>query len=92
MSIKIKFFARFRDVFGSEIIVDIIDGTYLLDLIKGVASMKKDGYTTLFNNSGSFHRFVILMRNGKRIEHSDAGQTLIAEGDEIAVFPPVAGG
>jgi molybdopterin synthase sulfur carrier subunit len=35
---------------------------------------------------------VILMRNGKRVELRDAGSTVVSEGDEIAVFPPVAGG
>jgi molybdopterin synthase sulfur carrier subunit len=35
---------------------------------------------------------VILMKNGRRIDTADAATTLIADGDEIAVFPPVAGG
>jgi molybdopterin converting factor small subunit len=32
------------------------------------------------------------MRNGKRIDISDAVTTKVSDGDEIAVFPPVAGG
>ncbi|HMK15812.1 MAG TPA: MoaD/ThiS family protein [Methanomicrobiales archaeon] len=32
------------------------------------------------------------MRNGKRVEAADADRTLLSEGDEIAVFPPVSGG
>jgi molybdopterin converting factor small subunit len=32
------------------------------------------------------------MKNGKRIDTLDAPQTTIEDGDEIAVFPPVAGG
>jgi molybdopterin converting factor small subunit len=32
------------------------------------------------------------MKNGKRIDIADAAKTPVADGDEIAVFPPVAGG
>ncbi|MDO9324482.1 MAG: MoaD/ThiS family protein [Methanoregula sp.] len=32
------------------------------------------------------------MKNGKRIELGDAADTPVTDGDEIAVFPPVAGG
>jgi molybdopterin converting factor small subunit len=32
------------------------------------------------------------MKNGRRIDNTDAGKTRIGDGDEIAVFPPVAGG
>jgi len=38
-----------------------------------------------FRTSGSIF-------DGKRIENVDAAKTPIADGDEIAVFPPVAGG
>ena len=30
------------------------------------------------------------MRNGKRVETADAATVNVADGDEIAVFPPVA--
>jgi molybdopterin synthase sulfur carrier subunit len=32
------------------------------------------------------------MRNGKRLDTAEADHTSLSDGDEIAVFPPVAGG
>jgi len=32
------------------------------------------------------------MQNGQRVETSDAAAIPVADGDEIAIFPPVAGG
>jgi molybdopterin synthase sulfur carrier subunit len=61
-------------------------------LVRNVARKKKEGYDAIFDGNGNFREFVILMRNGKRVEPADADKTMIADGDEIAVFPPVSGG
>ncbi len=66
---------------------------YIIEEIKkSVPIWKKEGSDAIFDAQGSFHEFVIVMRNGKRIEHTDAATTMVTDGDEIAVFPPVAGG
>ena len=41
---------------------------------------------------GALRDYVIVMRNGRRIEHDEAEATPVEDGDELAVFPPVAGG
>lgn len=92
MKVKIRFFAQFRELLGTDIIAELSSVTVLTDLIKTVASKNKDGYDAVFNEQGAFREFVILLRNGKRIDIADAAKTPVADGDEIAVFPPVAGG
>jgi molybdopterin synthase sulfur carrier subunit len=92
MTIRIRFFARFRELLGTDIVVAVPKNKGLSDLIKEVASRNKEGYDAIFNETGAFHEFVILMQNGKRIETADAQKIRVADGDEIAVFPPVAGG
>ncbi len=92
MSVKIRFFARFRELLGTDIMTEPQAGTSLALLVAEIARKNRDGYEAIFDERGSFREFVILMRNGKRIETADAGTTLVADGDEIAVFPPVAGG
>jgi len=92
MSVKIRFFARFRELLGTDIITDVEEGTMFISLITTVAKKNPEGYAAIFDENGAFHDFVILMKNGKRIEIVDAAKTAVVDGDEIAVFPPVAGG
>ena len=37
-----------------------------------MARKNKDGYDAIFDEHGTFREFVILMRNGKRVETADA--------------------
>jgi len=91
MSVKIRFFARFRELFGADVMTDVVAGTMFTSLITMIAKKNPEGYAAIFDETGAFHEFVILMKNGKRIEIADAAKTVV-DGDEIAVFPPVAGG
>jgi molybdopterin synthase sulfur carrier subunit len=92
MTVKIRFFARFRELLGTDIITEAAAGTTLTGLIATIAKKNPEGYNAIFDKKGTFHEFVIVMKNGKRIEIADAAKTPVADGDEIAVFPPVAGG
>jgi molybdopterin synthase sulfur carrier subunit len=92
MTVKIRFFARFRELLGTDIMTDVAPGTMFTALITTTARKNPAGYAAIFDEKGAFHEFVILMKNGKRVELSDAAKTPVVDGDEVAVFPPVAGG
>ncbi len=92
MMVKIRFFTRFRELLGTDIVAESAAGTTFAGLVRGVARKNGEGYEAIFDGQGNFREFVILMRNGKRVEPADAEKTPVADGDEIAVFPPVSGG
>jgi molybdopterin synthase sulfur carrier subunit len=92
MNVRVRFFAQFGEVFGPEILQKPQPGTTFTSLIKEIAAKNSEGYDAIFDEHGAFHEFVILMKNGKRVDIADAAKTGIDDGDEIAVFPPVAGG
>jgi sulfur-carrier protein len=92
MKARIRFFARFRELLGNEIVAEVREGTTVPDLVKQVTGNNTEGRTAIFDENGQFREYVILMRNSRRIDTADAAKQIIAEGDDIAVFPPVAGG
>ena len=92
MTVKVRFFARFRELLGTDILIEKKSGTVLATLIKEIAQKRKEGYDAIFDESGNFREFVIVMRNGRRLEPVEITTVTVADGDEIAVFPPVAGG
>lgn len=92
MSIKIRFFARFQELLGTDIEVEGGGGSTLGSIVKNIAQKSRDGHDAIFDGQGKSREFVILMRNGKRVGTIDADSIPAEEGVEIAVFPPVAGG
>jgi molybdopterin synthase sulfur carrier subunit len=92
VKVRVRFFARFRELLGTDIVAEPPSGTVLAALIREIAAKKREGYDAIFDEHDSFRGFVILMRNGKRVEAADAEETRVTDGDEIAVFPPVSGG
>lgn len=92
MTVKVRFFARFRELLGTDIPAEAENGRTLLSLVRDVTRKKKEGYEAIFDEHGNFREFVIVMQNGRRIEHGDAAAVRVRDGDEIAIFPPVAGG
>ena len=92
MNVKVRFFARFRELLGTDIIASPVSGATIAALVLEIAKKNKEGHDAIFDEHGAFREFVIVMQNGKRVETSDAGSVAVADGDEIAVFPPVAGG
>lgn len=92
MKVRVRFFARFRELLGNEIVAEVAEGTTVPDLVKQVTGKNREGHIAIFDENGQFREYVILMRNARRIDTADAAKQIVADGDDIAVFPPVAGG
>ena len=92
MKVKVRFFARFRELLGTELIVEVAEQTTLPDLIKQITQKNIEGHQAIFDEHGHFREYVIVMRNARRVDLADADRNIVADGDDIAVFPPVAGG
>ncbi|MDD3372338.1 MAG: MoaD/ThiS family protein [Methanoculleus bourgensis] len=92
MKVTLRFFARFGELLGKNRVVDAPENTSLADIVRDAASQNGEGYGSIFDEQGKFRDYVILMRNGKRVSAAAAERTALSEGDEVAVFPPVAGG
>ncbi len=92
MEVKIRFFAKFGEIFGREHLIEVSDETQIIDAIKAITARKQDNEAVIFDESGHFRSFVIVMKNKTRIQHHETFTLTVSDGDEIIVFPPVAGG
>ncbi len=92
MMITIKAFARFREILGSETTVEVAEGTTLAALLGEICRKNPNMRSSLYDDDGTLRRYIILMQNKKRVNHSEIESIILNDGDEIALYPPVAGG
>jgi len=92
MLVKVLAFASFREILGKERELEIKEAATAKELLEELAQASPRFKEAAFDESGELRDYVLLMINRKRI---DPGQDLsrpLHEGDELAVFPPLAGG
>ena len=96
MKIKIKGYFSFKKVLRNLGVTEIeISGGTLRGLLDVLSSMYGEGFTDLIYDSRtkSVRRDIRILLNGRHIVHLPKGlDTELNEGDEIGLFPPVAGG
>jgi len=92
MIIHVRSFASFRDILGKELSLELKEGSTVKDLLDDLISTRQRLKSAVFDESGKVREYVILMKNRKNIESLNGLDTELAEGDEVAILPPVAGG
>jgi molybdopterin synthase sulfur carrier subunit len=92
MKVTVKSFARFREILGSEITEEVSEGTTFVALLDQISVRFPKIRTALYQEDGSLRGYVILMKNRKRVNREEIAEITLADGDEIALYPPVAGG
>ena len=92
MIVHIKSFANFRDILGKDLSVEVANDSTIKTLLDDLILAKPRLKNALFEESGQIKEYVILMKNRKNINTMDGLNTKLAEDDEVAILPPVAGG
>lgn len=92
MIVKVRAFANFREIIGKEIGIELDSRKNVKDLLEVLCASHDQLYDMIFDESGKLRDDVILMKNRQNIESFDGIMTKIEKDDEIAIFPPVAGG
>lgn len=91
MTVKIKFFAYFREIFDArEKNMTFPEGAVIRSLLEALADSPRRR-DELFAGD-ALKPLIIVMKNGTSISSLEGLETSLAEGDTVAVFPFVAGG
>ncbi|NYT16432.1 MAG: MoaD/ThiS family protein [Methanomicrobiales archaeon] len=92
MKITVRAFAQFREVVGEVTVLDLPQRSGLPVLFAALASRSDESRGMLFDDQGAIREHVIFMVNRKRVPRSSLDSIILYEGDEVAIYPPVAGG
>ena len=94
MRVKIKGFLTFKDSVKAQIL-DLAEKerNSLRDLLIRVSLENKIGNSLYRADLGTINQNVLVLVNGRNLTNLvDGLDTLLQDGDEIAIFPPLAGG
>lgn len=88
-----KLFADLAEIAGDRVItVDSEPGDTVGDALETLL----DGHPTLrdrvLDDNGDVADHINVLRNGRNVHYDNGLEATLAEGDELALFPPVSGG
>lgn len=90
--VKLRTFARFRDILGGELDLNIEEGAKVSDLLDVLFERSQNLQDLIFESSGDVKEDVNMLVNGRHIESLERVETRLIDGDEVALFPAVVGG
>jgi sulfur-carrier protein len=93
MKITLRTFADFRETIGSrQMEISLPQGESVRGLLQGLCKTHRSLRVKLFDPQGKLKPYILVLQNGRNIASFQQLDTLLADGDIIALFPPVAGG
>jgi molybdopterin synthase sulfur carrier subunit len=93
MHLELRFFATFRAIVGQKVVErEFPDGSTVGDVLSTLEGEYPDMEDRLLDGDGEIREQLSILKNGRGVIHMEGAATPMADGDTLAVFPPVAGG
>lgn len=89
-----KLFADLAEVAGDgEVTVDpAVDEPTVADALGALIEARPSMEARIYTDDGELEPHLNLLKNGETVRDGAGLSTPVAEGDELALFPPVSGG
>jgi sulfur-carrier protein len=85
-------FANLRTICGGVSVEVQPEGDRVVDVLDKMVEMFPELKDEIYNDEKKLKPFVHLYVNGRNIIHAQDLETVVKETDQLALFPPVAGG
>lgn len=92
ITLTVRAFATLREVMDSELTLTFPKGATVRTLLAELTGRFDGLDKLLFTAPGTLRNLVNIIKNGRNIEFLAGLETILEDGDVIALFPPVAGG
>jgi sulfur-carrier protein len=92
MGMQVKVFANLRVICGGVSVEVQPDGDRVMDVLDKMIEMFPDLIEEIYTEEKKLKPFVHLYVNGRNIVHAQDLETRVKVTDQLALFPPVAGG
>jgi molybdopterin synthase sulfur carrier subunit len=92
MEILVKVFANLREICGGVTVKVNTDGSRVIDVLDQMINEFPDLKEEIFTPDKTLKPFVHVYVNGRNIIHAEDLETKVQANDQLALFPPVAGG
>jgi len=95
MQIQVRGYLTYRELLGTRQVEISAQPATLRDCLHVLEDEIGEGFRAqvLDVESGGVQQHVALLLNGQHYRHLEAGlDTLVQDGDQLAIFPPIAGG
>ncbi len=88
-----KLFADLAEIAGERVVaVDSVPGDTVGDALDALLDAHPALGDRVLDENGDVADHINVLRNGRSVHHDDGLDATLAEGDELALFPPVSGG
>jgi molybdopterin synthase sulfur carrier subunit len=89
----VRLYASLREAAGQrDFDVDLPAGAVIGELLRRLIALRPKLNGKVLDDNGHVPQYVAVVVNGRDIRHLNGLETRVQPEDEIAIFPPVAGG
>jgi len=92
MKVRVRAFATLANLLGQAVELELPEGSTVGSLLSELARMFGRAFTEAVMEGDRPADFVKIMVNGRDIDFLSGLDTVLEDGDEVFLFPPVGGG